>query len=114
MKKTEQLNQSLKMINYQSLILGNQIIAGYNGETIIVEVNDESYTIKIGHNENDILRKQTIRRKLHKTVVEHIINMFDEAEELRDHYTELFNKNMAPFYEPKWLSETYYKRLVLS
>lgn len=114
MKKIEQLNESLKLMNYHSLILGNQVITGYNGETIIVEVTDEIYTIKIGHNENDILRKQTIRRKLHKTVIEYIIANFDEAEESRDHYTELFNKNMAPFYEPKWLSESYYKRLVLS
>ncbi|WP_026828212.1 hypothetical protein [Exiguobacterium artemiae] len=65
MRKVENLNRALKLLEYQSITLGNEIIAGYNGETIIVKATDDLYVIKIGYNETDVLRKQTVKRKLH-------------------------------------------------
>lgn len=114
MRKVEKLNRALKLLDYQSITLGNKVIAGYNGETIIVEATNDLYVIKIGFNETDVLRKQTVKRKLHKTVVNIIIEQFDEAETMRDHYTKLWKQGEAPFFESKWLSQSYYRRLVLS
>lgn len=114
MMKVEKLNKAMRLLDYQSTTLENKVIAGYNGEIIIIEVTDDLYVIKIGYTETDVLRKQTIKRKLHKTVMNIIIERFDEAETMRDHYTKLWQQDKVPFFEPKWLSQSYYKRLVVN
>lgn len=109
--KANDLATTLKKIGYNALTLGgNTVIAGNNRETILIEVEDDTYAVKFGYNDSDVLRTKTIKRKQIKSVINQIIAGFDEADELRNYYTKQWLKGEALFHDAKWLSATYFKK----